>query len=80
MNKFKQEYIGSNIMIIKSKNNSLKGLKGIVLNETKNSFKVKTSSGVKTILKNVSTFKINGNVIEGNKIVKKPHERIKMKV
>lgn len=80
MNKYKEEYIGSDIIIVESKNTSLKGLKGVVRDETKNTFKIQTNKGLKTVLKNSSTFKIQNKIIEGNKIIKKPHERIKTKV
>lgn len=79
MNKLKQEYIGLDIEIIKSNNTSLKGMKGKVIDETKNTFKIKTIKGTKTVLKNISIFKINNKTIKGNEITKRPHERIKMK-
>lgn len=79
MNKLKQEYIGLPIEIIESNNTFLKGIKGTVIDETKNTFKIKTNKGTKTVLKNTSTFKINNKIIKGNEIIKKPHERIKMK-
>ncbi|NQU98366.1 ribonuclease P protein subunit [Candidatus Woesearchaeota archaeon] len=79
MNELKREYIGLNITIIESKNQSLTGLKGKVIDETKNTFKINTKKGTKTILKNSSKFKINNEIIDGNKITKKPQDRIKMK-
>ncbi|MBC8494668.1 ribonuclease P protein subunit [archaeon] len=80
MNKLKQEFIGSEINIVKSTNKSLVGLQGTILDETKNTFKIKTTKGNKIILKNTSTFKINNTIIKGIEIIKKPQDRIKMKV
>lgn len=80
MNKLKQEFIGSEINIVKSTNKSLVGLQGIILDETKNTFKIKTTKGNKIILKNTSTFKINNITIKGTEIIKKPQDRIKIKV
>ncbi|MFH1589764.1 MAG: ribonuclease P protein subunit [archaeon] len=80
MNRHKQEYIGLDIVVVKSKNTTLTGLKGIIRDETKNTFKIETKQGTKTVLKNSSTFKINNKSIKGNEITKKPHERIKAKV
>ncbi|MAG38733.1 hypothetical protein CMO90_01465 [Candidatus Woesearchaeota archaeon] len=79
MKELKQEYIGLNIDIMKSKNSSLLGLKGQILDETKNTFKIKTTKGIITIMKNISTFKINGFEVKGSKIVKRPQDRIKMR-
>ncbi|MFH1771061.1 MAG: ribonuclease P protein subunit [archaeon] len=79
MNKLKQEYIGLDVEIIESNNKTLTGMKGKLIDETKNTFKIKTIKGTKTVLKNTSTFKINNKIIKGNEITKKPHERIKMK-
>ena len=77
MRKLKQEYIGSDMEIVSSKNKTLIGLKGRIIDETKNTFKVKTNQKIKTVLKNGNKFKINNQEIEGNKILKRPENRIK---
>lgn len=75
--KYKQEFIG--------KKAKTENIEGIIIDETKNTFKIKLRSEpgvqntVKTILKNNKTFIINGEQIDGNKIIKKPEERIKIK-
>jgi len=43
--------IGSNIEIKESKNKSLIGLKGKVIDETKNMFTIETQKGIKKIMK-----------------------------
>ena len=80
MNKLKQEYIGTKVKIVDSTNKTLVGLEGTIIDETKNTFKIKTTKGNKNILKNTSTFKINNTTIKGEQIIKKPQDRIKIKV
>lgn len=79
MNKLKQEYIGLDTTIIESKNKSLIGVKGKIIDETKNTFKIKTEKGIKMVMKNISTFRIGNQDIEGEKIMKKSYDRIKLK-
>ncbi len=76
----KEEFIGETLEIIESKNKSLEGFKGLIVDETKSTFKIKIKDEIKIILKNISTFKINDVEIQGNKIMKRPIDRIKMKV
>ena len=80
MKKLDKEYIGLNIKIIESTNQTLIGVKGKIIDETKNTFKIKTETKIKTVLKNSSKFKIGEEIVQGNKITKKPQDRIKMKV
>ncbi len=79
MNRLKEEYIGENVEITESKNRSLKGLKGKIIDETKNTFKIKTKDKVKMVLKNISTFRIGEQEIVGSEIMKRPQDRIKLK-
>jgi len=80
MKKLREEYIGENIEVKNSKNKQLIGIKGIVLDETKNTFLIKTTDKKqKNILKKDSTFEINNKTIDGNQITKRPEDRIKIK-
>jgi len=79
INKYKQEFIGKTIIITKSKNKNQEGTTGKIIDETKNTFKIKTTKKTITILKNEKTFTIQNEKIEGNKITKRPEERIKTK-
>ncbi|HLD04156.1 MAG TPA: ribonuclease P protein subunit [Candidatus Nanoarchaeia archaeon] len=72
------EYIGATIEIVESTNKDLQGLRGKVLDETKNTFLILTDGTEKKILKKGNTFNINGKIIEGNQITKRPEERIKL--
>jgi ribonuclease P protein subunit POP4 len=74
------ELIGTEVRVIKSSDISQINIKGIVIDETKNSFLINTPKGIKRIIKNISTFafKINRNVfiIDGKKINFRSYERI----
>ena len=77
-NLVKYEFIGSDIEIVDSKNKSLIGLKGKVIDETQNMF---TLDNGKKIIKSESTFKmkIHKKTIEikGSLLVGRPEDRIK---
>ncbi|MCF7871816.1 ribonuclease P protein subunit [Candidatus Woesearchaeota archaeon] len=84
MNKHQQEYIGKKIEITKSNDKQHQGKIGKIINETKNTFTIQLITKNKenkiiTILKQNKEFKINEKTINGNKITKKPEERIKIK-
>jgi RNase P/RNase MRP subunit p29 len=79
----KDEFIGSPVEIVNSYNRQLIGLKGKIVDETKNAFKVlvkKTNyQEFKLIFKQNTSFKIGNKIFDGNKIMKKSEERIKLK-
>jgi ribonuclease P protein subunit POP4 len=74
------EFIGAKIKVMNATNKSLQGLEGSIIDETKNSFKIKNSKQEeKTVLKKGAVFMINNNTIKGDEIIKRPEERIKLK-
>jgi ribonuclease P protein subunit POP4 len=74
------EFIGVKIKIISASNKSLEGIEGRVVDETKNTFKIKNSKGEeKIVLKSGTIFMINNQEIKGDEILKRPEERIKLK-
>lgn len=79
MNKHQLEYLGEQVKIVESKNTSLKGLEGKIIKETKNTFTIRTNNGDKTVTKETCVFHIKNQKIHGNKITRKPEERIKIK-
>jgi len=79
MNKHQQEFIGKTIEIVDSKNKEQKNIKGKIIDETKNTFTIKTQNKTIKILKKDKKFKIENQKIDGNKITKRPEERIKIK-
>ncbi len=73
------EFIGAKIKVIDATNRSLVGLEGSVLDETKNSFKIKNNNQEeKIVLKKGAVFMIDNIIIKGDEIIKRPEERIKL--
>lgn len=75
------EFIGLEIEVINSSNHSLNGLKGVVVDETKNTLVIETDEGTKSLLKSQIhfVFKINEKkyVVDGKTICFRSEERIK---
>ena len=73
----KHELIGLEAEIIAAKNKSLVGIKGKIIDETKNTITI----GTKKILKEQVTIKMkiknNIAIVNGEKLVARPEERIK---
>ncbi|MBT4823725.1 ribonuclease P protein subunit [Candidatus Woesearchaeota archaeon] len=79
----KQELIGLSVKIIEAQNQSLKGLNGKIIDETKHTFVVLVNNNNKTIIKKgcVFQFKIKEKTfnVDGVLLEKRPEERIKIK-
>lgn len=77
----RHELIGLICKIIDAKNKDLIGLKGKIIDETKNTLKIQHNNKTKIILKNQVTleFTIKNKKIQikGEKLTKRPEERIK---
>jgi RNase P/RNase MRP subunit p29 len=75
---YSDEFIGSEIEIIKSKNKDVESIKGKVIDETKQSFIIINGQNQeKRLLKKGSVFRIRGKDIPGEKILRRPEERVK---
>ena len=77
---FREELIGLTIIITQSKNKTLVGLQGKIVDETRNIITIKTSKGDKKLIKKEIKFQIiDGKTaeIEGFKLVGRPEDRIK---
>lgn len=74
----KGELIGRNVKVIG------KNIQGAIIDETKNMLIIKTKESIKKIIKrnNKMEFVIDDEkiAVEGNKLVARPEERIKLKV
>jgi ribonuclease P protein subunit POP4 len=74
------ELIGLNVEVIKSNDKYLKGIKGMVVNETKNTLLISTGSKTKIVPKMNSTFRFSYGkkrfVVNGVEINFRPYERI----
>lgn len=77
----KHELIGLDIEIVKSKNPSLIGMKGKIIDETKNTLLIETKNKNKRILKRQATFNIRLKdyivQVEGKLLLGQPEDRIK---
>jgi len=73
----KEELIGKKIKIIESKNKSLVGIEGYVVDETKNMISIESDGETKNIVKDQCVFDVEGKKISGKEIAKRPEERIK---
>ena len=76
-------FIGKEAEIVKARNKQLLGLKGKIVDETKNSFKMlinkRNFREFKMIMKQGNIFMINNKIIDGSKISRKIEDRIKSK-
>lgn len=77
----RQELIGLNIEIVKAKNSSLIGLKGRIVDETKNTLVIEQKNKVKKLLKDQITINIKfpKKIIQvnGKLLLGRPEDRIK---
>ena len=77
----KDEFIGLHVKILKCTDPNLKGLNGLIVDETKNTFQIKTSQGNKKIAKKTAIFEFESDdkkiIIDGKKIAYRPEDRIK---
>jgi len=84
-NVIKHELIGLPVEIIESRNKFHIGIKGTVVDETKNLLIIETKKKIKKIQKKGTKFMFtvpNGKkvIVYGEKIALRPEERIKLKV
>ncbi len=61
------DWIGKEIEVIDSRNRDYIGIKGKVIDETKNLLVIDTGKGIKKILKEGTKFKVEGKVMKGIK-------------
>ncbi len=78
---FPDELIGEEIEVLHSQNESNRGIKGKVVDETKFTLVVQQGGKRKILLKNTITFQLvkTGLIIKGNQVAQRPEERIKGK-
>ena len=75
----KDEFLGKKLVIIESPMKHQVGFEGLIIDESKNTFTILHEGVEKKVLKNKRVFLIEGTKIHGEKINKKPEERIKIK-
>ncbi len=77
----RHELIGCRIEVCDAKNSSLIGLKGVIIDESKNTLTIRHLRSTKILLKDQITMKLNVDntimKIRGKDILGRPEERIK---
>lgn len=76
----KHDLLGKRLRVVDAKNQSLVGIEGEVVDESKNTIKVRTVDGEKTLLKEQVTIEVEGTVVEGQLITQRPEKRTKLKI
>ncbi len=79
---YPHELIGENIRIERATNSTLVGIEGEIIDETKSTLVVKTTKGDVTVLKTAvqeMTLLGKGVTLSGERVAKRPEERIKGK-
>jgi len=84
-NLIRHELIGLEVKVTDSANKFQVGIKGLVVDETKNLLTIETEKGIKKIQKKGTSFIFtipNGKKVkvDGSIIAKRPEERVKLKV
>lgn len=77
---FPHELIGETIEVVNSKNKSNLGIKGKIIDETKETITVMQDNGKEVVLmKQIITLKLmkTGKILSGDVIAKRPEERLK---
>jgi len=79
------ELIGLDVEILESTNKNQIGIKGLVVDETKNLISIETSKGIKRVQKKGATFLFvlpNQERVKvlGDRLIARPEERPKLKV
>jgi len=79
------EFIGLNAKVVKSTNPNYVGIRGKVVDETRNTLVIRQENEDKIVVKNVAVFHFttpDGTVVEvdGNLIVGRPEDRVKKRL
>jgi ribonuclease P protein subunit POP4 len=85
LNTVKNEFIGLDIRISKSHNKELVGMKGKIIDETRNTLVLRRGSKTVCIPKDIIHFHLSLPIgktikVDGRSIVARPEDRIKMRV
>jgi ribonuclease P protein subunit POP4 len=81
----RHELIGLNVRVVSARNSSVRGVRGVVIDETRNMLMINARRGRVMIPKNVATFRFNlpSGVrvdVDGDRLVGRPENRLKTKV
>ncbi len=70
------EFIGLTVKIIESRDPTLEGVEGKIIDETKNMLILKSGGKIKKVAKDIAVFDMEGHVVDGRKIKYRPEDRI----
>ncbi|KAA0000574.1 MAG: ribonuclease P protein subunit [Thermoplasmata archaeon] len=76
-NFLKGEFIGLPVKIVECTDKSLVGVKGEIIDETKNMLIIETPQGIKKVAKSIAKFEIDGKIVNGKRICYRPEDRIR---
>ena len=78
MNLYHAPWLARNISVVESKDPTLVGVSGMILEDTRRTLRVRTISGILTLPKDVITFTIDSDkdVIDGASVTQRPEDRI----
>lgn len=84
-NILRHELIGLEITVADSTNKKIVGLKGKVVDESRQTLKIKTPKGEKTVIKDqcVFSFCLSTGIcvrVDGKQLVSRPEDRVKKKI
>ena len=84
-NILRHELIGLTVKVSDSTNPAVKGIRGAIVDETKNMLKIRSPRGIRMIPKNIATFrfKLPDGVqvdVDGRRLAARPEGRLKTRV
>jgi len=75
------ELIGLDVRVIASTDPTWRGVSGLIIDESKNTFLIRTPTGDKRIAKRIATFEFENQgektEVEGSRLIYRPEDRIK---
>ena len=74
---YPHEILGHAVCVIEATNPSLKGMSGMIVEETLRTLLLSTKKGEKRVLKRGLLLKIGEAFIEGGELLRRPEDRIK---
>ncbi len=76
----RQEFIGRTLTVVDASNEDLVGIHGIIIDETKNTLRVRTDRGEKTLLKEQVRIQVDDVLMEGSPLTVRPEKRTKLRI